>query len=165
MTESAFKRPPRMAPAELEELMDRIATWFATGDITQPGWFQAEHANASAPWTIRIDVEWPLGQARWGHSEMMPVDPEKLAPLAPDTVTDEWTDLDDEPLASTLLRWEVDDALEQLPTVERQCVEHVVFGQMSVRETGDLLGLSYPTVWRRVQSGKRKLAEILHHHG
>lgn len=174
MTESAFKRPPRLSVAELEDLLARIGEWLMRGDTSEAAWFQADHANASAPWVVRVDVEWPLGQARWGHSEMYPVDPHNVPYMAfkaqyqrsrSEEHADDWSETDDEPLAATLLRWEVDEALERLPTVERQCVEAVVFGQMSVRDAAEMLGMSYPTVWRRVQSGKRKLAEILHHHG
>lgn len=163
MSESAFKRPPRMTPDVLEDLLQRIGMWMRAGNIAEPGWFTADHPNSTAEWAVRVDVEFPLGQARWGHSETTPLDPEVLAALASGT-SDGFTDADDEPLPAVLLRWEVEDALDELPREERQCLEAVVFGRMSVRQAADMLGMSYPTVWRRVQSAKDKLAERLGHH-
>lgn len=159
MTEQKYKRTPRMKADTLQELLDRIEHWFRHGDLSSTGWFQAEHPYASATWIVKIDVEYPLGQARWGHSEVMPVDPEALAALVPQHET--WGPDDDEPLSVSLLRLELEDAVAELPAEERQCLELVVFGGLTVREAAEMLGVSHPTVWRRVRAAKKALAERL----
>ncbi len=67
-------------------------------------------------------------------------------------------------LENAELRYKLDDALAQLPDVQRQTFVLHVDGDLSYREVAEALGISIGTVMSRLFYARQRLRESLAHH-
>lgn len=155
MSDDRLHKALRIRPDKLRELLAEISDWLTKGNLSKPGWFQVEHPKSTSEWVVRIDVEPPLTQARWHRDAELPTPPwvfalEPAAVETPQAPTDE-------AFVKALRDWALQDAIGSLTAQERDCLELVVDGRMSVREAAAYLDMSYSTVWRRLRAAKAKL--------
>lgn len=160
-SDQASERAERARPRgeHLQRLLADIAKWFERGDLGKPAWFEAEHPRSASGWVVRIDVEPPTGVTQWYRRAELPVPNSTLAnaPFAP--LGGPAGEATDAALLRALRDWALQDAVAKLTDQERDCLELVVDGRMTVREAAALLGVSHPTVWRRLRSAKAKLRD------